>query len=105
MPIQLAIWERRDNGRRETIGNIAFELCRLRCRGEGITSSRFYWSGSDEIVFLVEGEAVALDIPDQKILADYAWLGFMLADLARQTLNKCLIDPRAGLETYRIAGR
>ncbi|MBI4764317.1 MAG: hypothetical protein HY787_06910 [Deltaproteobacteria bacterium] len=56
MPIQLTIWERRDKGRRETMENKAFELCRLRRKSGGITSARFYWSGSDEIVFLVEGE-------------------------------------------------
>ena len=105
MPIQLAIWERRDNGRRETMGNIAFELCRLRRKSMGISSARFFWSGPDEIVFLVEGETAALDTPDPKILTDYAWLGFILADQAREILNKRLIDPRAGLETYRTAGR
>ncbi|MBI4764328.1 MAG: hypothetical protein HY787_06965 [Deltaproteobacteria bacterium] len=105
MPIQLSIWERRDSGRRETMGNIALELCRLCRKSEGITSTRFYWSGSDEIVFLFEGEAAALDTPDQKILADYAWLGFVLADQASQILNKRLIDPKTGLQIYRIAGR
>ncbi len=105
MPIQLAIWERRDNGRRETMGNVAFELCRLRRKSMGISSARFFWSGPDEIVFLVEGETAALDAPDLKILADYAWLGFILADQARQTLNKRMIDPRTALETYRSAGR
>jgi hypothetical protein len=105
MPIQLSIWERRDGGRRETIGTTALELCRLRRKSEGIHSARFYWSGSDEIVFLVEGEAAALDNLDQKTLADYAWLGLILADHARPTLTKKLSEPRDALQTYRTAGR
>lgn len=59
MPIQLSVWERRDNGDRETMGNIALELCRITRRLKGITSSRFYWYGSESIVFLNEGEAAA----------------------------------------------
>ena len=105
MPIQLSVWERRDNGRRETMGNIALELCRLRRKSEGITSARFYWSGSEEIVFWVEGDAAAIDTLDQKTLADYAWLGFILADHARLTLTKRLSEPREALQTYRTAGR
>ena len=105
MPIQLSIWERRDSGRRETMGNTALELCRLRRKSEGITSARFYWSGSEEIVFLIEGDAAALDTPDQKTMADYAWLGFILADHARLTLTKRLSEPREALQMYRTAGR
>jgi hypothetical protein len=104
MTIQLNIFERRDIGRRETMGIEAFELCLLRRKSTGITSVRFFWSESDEIVFLVEGETAALDAPDQKLSADYAWIGFIPADQARHILNKRLIDPRAGLETYRMPG-
>lgn len=105
MAIQLSIWERRDSGNRETMGNTALELCRLSRKREGITSARFYWSGPEEIVFWVEGETTALDTPAQGNLADYARLGFLLSDHARMSLNKRLMDPRAGVENYRVAGR
>jgi hypothetical protein len=105
MPIQLNIWERRDGGDRVTMGNTALELCRIIRKRKGITSARFYWSGMDEIVFMAEGEAAALDTPAQDTLAELGRLGFILADNARITLNKRLIDPRAGVENYRTAGR
>lgn len=105
MAIQLSIWERRDGGNRETVGNMALELCRITRKREGINSARFYWAGPDEIVFVVEGEAAALETPAQADLANYARVGFALADNARMTLNKRLIDPRAGVENYRVAGR
>ena len=105
MPIQLMIWERRDSGDRETMGNTALELCRIMRRRDGITSARFYWSVSETIVFLTEGEAAALDTPGQAALADYARAGLALADNARQVLNLRLGEPRDALETYRAAGR
>jgi hypothetical protein len=105
MPIQLSILERRDGGSRETMGNTALELCRIIRKRKGINSARFYWSGPDEIVLWVEGEEAALGTPDQATLADFARLGFILADNAKQTLSKRLMDPRAGVENYRMAGR
>jgi hypothetical protein len=105
MPIQLNILERRDGGSRETMGNTALELCRLVRKNKGITSARFYWSGSEDIVFWVEGEASALDNPDPATLADYSRLLFTLADNARMTLTKRLADQKTSLQTYRNAGR
>jgi hypothetical protein len=108
MPIQLVIWERRDNGNREIMANSALELCRIIRKREGITSSRFYWSGSEAVVFLTEGEAVALNAPLaglEAVPADYTRLGFVLADNARQTLNMRLAEPRAADASYRAAGR
>ena len=105
MPIQLSVWERRDNGDRETMGNTAVELCRIVRKRDGITSSRFYWSGSENIVVLTEGETAALDAPQQGAPADYLRLAFVLADNARLTLSMRLGEPRQALETYRQAGR
>jgi hypothetical protein len=105
MSIQIQIWERRDGGSRETMGNTALELCRIIRKTKGINSARFYWSGSEEIVFLVEGEDPALGNPEQMTLADFARLGFILADNARVTLNKRLMDPKTGFQNYRMAGR
>jgi hypothetical protein len=48
MAIQLYIWERRDSGSRETMGNTALELCRIIRKRKGINSARFYWAGSEE---------------------------------------------------------
>lgn len=105
MPIQLMIWERRDNGDRETMGNTALELCRIMRRRDGITSSKFYWSLSETIVFLTEGEAAALDTSGQAAPADYYRAGLAFGDNARQVLNIQLAEPRDALETYRAAGR
>jgi hypothetical protein len=105
MPIQLTIYERRDNGSREVMGNTAVEACRIIRKLKGITSSRFYWTGTESIVFLTEGEAAALNTIAQVVGADYWRLGFTLADNARVTLNMRLADPRESLQTYRAAGR
>jgi hypothetical protein len=56
-------------------------------------------------VFLAEGEEAALGTSDLMTEADYARLGFILADHARLTVNKRLMDPRTGVQNYRIAGR
>jgi hypothetical protein len=105
MSIQIMIWERRDSGSRETMGNTALELCRIIRKRKGISSARFYWAGSEEIVFLSEGEESAFGTSDLMTEGDYARLGFILADNARLTLNKRLMDPRTGAQNYRIAGR
>jgi hypothetical protein len=105
MAIQLSIWERRDNGSRETMGNTALELCRIIRKRKGINSARFYWAGSEEIVFLAEGEESAIGTSELMTEADYARLGFILADNARLTANKRLMDPRTGVQNYRTAGR
>jgi len=105
MPIQMGAWERRDNADRRAMGNTALELCRILRKRDGITSSRFYWYGTETIVVLTEGEAAALDTPSQGAPADYARVGFALADMARNILNWRLADPRTGEETYRQAGR
>jgi hypothetical protein len=107
MPIQLSVWERRDNGNREALGNAALEACRIVRKVKGITSCRFYWSGSEYIVVLTEGETAALNgtgySADQ--LAKYNKLGLIVADNAKQTLNLRLTEPRDALASYRSAGR
>ena len=105
MPIQLMIWERRDNGDRETMGDTALEVCRIIRSRDGITSARFYWSGSETTVFLFEGEAAALDTPGQAAPAEYGRAGLVYADNARLIRNIRLTEPRVALETYRAAGR
>lgn len=87
------------------MGNTALETCRIARKGKGITSSRFYWSGTETVVFLFEGGAAALDAPFTAAPADSAGLAFTLADNARVTLNIRLTDPRESLQTYRAAGR
>jgi hypothetical protein len=105
MSIQLTVYERRDNGDREVMGNTALELCRIMRRLKGITSARFYWYGTESVVFLAEGETAALNTVGQAAPADYFRLGFVLADNARVTLNMRLVDPRESIQTYRAAGR
>jgi hypothetical protein len=107
MPIQLQVWERRDNGNREGMGNASIELCRIVRKVKGITSCRFYWSGTEIIVSLTEGETAALNdfglSGDQ--LAKFNQLLFTLADNAKWTLNLRLVEPRDAVASYRSAGR
>jgi dsDNA-binding SOS-regulon protein len=107
MPIQLGVWERRDNGNREALGNAAFEMCRIYRKVKGITSCRYYWSGTERIVFLSEGETAALNNPaypaDQ--LAKVSQLSFTIADNAKATLSLRLAEPRDAVVSYRAAGR
>ena len=101
MPIQLMIYERRDNGSREAMGNSALEMCRAARKREGITSARYYWTG-DSIAFLYEGEADALNYPyaeDQ--IEKYGRAAFVLMDNARVTLNSRLVDARDALQMQR----
>ena len=105
MPLQLNIFERRDSGDRETMGNLALAITRITKARDGIRSCRFFWHGVDNIVFLTEGEAEALNNPAAAAPADMARLVFDMADNARQTLNWRLSEPRASEEAYRAAGR
>jgi len=63
MPMQLQIWERRQNGDRELMANAALFMCRAVRETKGIASSRFYWSGTERIVFLTNGDDAALSTP------------------------------------------
>ncbi len=103
MPIQLTIYERRDNGTREAMGKTALELCRIYRKREGITSARYYWTG-DGVAFLTEGEATALDTLNAAAPQDASRAAFVLMDNARPTLSLRLIDARDALQ-MRDAGR
>ncbi len=107
MPIQLQVWERRDSADRNALGNTALDLCRISRAVDGIRSSRFYWNGADNVVFLTDGETAALDTlgDPAKVTADQARALFALADLANATLSMRLGEPRAGAEAYSRAGR
>lgn len=105
MPIQLNVFERRDNADREALADAAMAMCRASRAREGITSSRFYWHRSETIVFLTEGEAAALDTMEQGAPEDFYRAGFALFDLAREIINWRLLDPRVGEKSYRAAGR
>lgn len=102
MPIQLTICERRDNADRAEMGNTAFALCKAMRARDGISSSRYFWHNADTIVFWSEGTSEALDAQDG---AEFMQAAFALADLARVTSNLKLMDPQAGVENYRMAGR
>ena len=107
MPIQFQVWERRDSADRNGLGNAALDLCRTSRAVEGIRSSRFYWNGTDAVVFLTDGETEALNnLGDgAKVTADRARALFTLSDLAKATLSMRLAEPRAGEEIFRRAGR
>lgn len=102
MPIQQVVMERRDNADREAFGNAAVAVCKASRGQDGISSARFFWYTADTIVFLVEGDTAALDAPGTP---ESAAAGFVMSDLARLVSNWRLLDPRAGVENYRRAGR
>ena len=102
MAIQQVIMERRDNADREALGNAAVAVCKASRVQDGISSARFFWYGADTIVFLIEGDGAALDGPGTP---ESAAAAFAMSDLARLVSNWRLIDPRAGVDTYRRAGR
>lgn len=103
MPIQLTIYERRDNGSREAIGNTALELCRIARKREGITSARYYWTG-DSVAFLYEGDANAINSPyTEAQMEEYGRAAFVLMDNARITLNLRLIEARNALQMQRTS--
>ena len=102
MPIELQIYERRDNTNLEDLGNAALNVCRAWRAREGIRSARFYWYAVDIVVFWIEGEAEGFNAPAD---ANSARAGFNFADLARRTMSMRLSEPRAGEEAYRLAGR
>ena len=102
MPIQLFSFERRDATDREDFGNAAYAACKAARAQEGIVSARFFWAGADTIVFLNEGSGDALDSQPS---ADSMKALFELSDMARLTMNQRLLDPRAGVDNYRKAGR
>jgi len=96
-------WERRDGADREALGKAAFDLCRATRQRDGIRSSRYFWTGPDQIAMLTEADTMA-DF-EQPAKPDQAMAIFALADLARETSVERWIDPRAGMEAYNVAGR
>jgi hypothetical protein len=96
-------WERRDGADREALGQAAFALCRATRQVDGVKSSRFFWTGPDQVVILSEANTMA-DF-DQASKPDQAEAIFALSDLARATATERWIDPRDGTEAYRVAGR
>jgi len=102
MPIQLTIFERRDNIERLNLGNAAFSLCKAIRAHDGIISSRYYWYGTDTVVIMTEGSAAALDSLDS---AEVITAAYNVTDLARMTTHWRLMDPQVGVENYQKAGR
>jgi hypothetical protein len=105
MPISISIYERRDNGDREVMGNSAVELCRIVRGRDGIRSAKFYWSGTERIVFITDGEAEALNNPYTAAPADALRVGFAIVDNAREVMTLRLAEPRDAQQSYRTAGR
>ena len=102
MPIELQIYERRDNTNLEDLGNAALNVCRAWRATEGIRSARFYWYAVNTVIFWIEGEAQGLNATAD---ANMARAVFDFADLARRTMAMRLSEPRVGEEAYHLAGR
>jgi len=101
MPIQLSIWERRDNGEREAMGNIALAVCRAIRKTKGITSSRYYWSGYEQIVFLTQGEAAALSNAGADNPVEVVKLSVDMLKHAKNTLSLRLTEPQTAVPAYQ----
>ena len=104
MPYRLIICERRDQADREAMAKTALAICRESRKTSGIQSAKFYWSGADNIVFLIEGDLGALNAGagDNPAMGK---LFYDMSDLTRMTMNIVLLDPRSGEQSYRSAGR
>ena len=107
MPFQLGIFERRDNGERVAMAQAALAACRAMRQTKGITSARYYWSGSEQIVILVQGEGPALANAASGNPAEFAKASLDLQDHTKTIMNIRLTEPQAEIvtESYRSAGR
>ena len=105
MSYRFFMFERRDNAKHEDLANAALALCRGARQTNGINSAKFYWSGFDNIVFLIEGDNQALNTPFAGNPEANAKAGFAFMDLAKQTMDIRLGDPKAGADAFRMAGR
>ena len=79
------------------MGNTSVELCRIVRASDGIKSAQFYWSGTEMVVYITEGEAAALNAPGATAQADYGRAGFIIADNARNVMTLRLAEPRDAL--------
>jgi hypothetical protein len=107
MPIELQIWERRDSGNREIMGNLAVQLTRIVRARDGISSCKFYWgigTHIENLVAITEGELEALNNPAATAPSDYLKAALTLCDHARCTLSMRFQDPRAAVEGLRQLG-
>lgn len=110
MPMQLQIWERRQNGDRELMANAALFFCRAARQTKGIASARFYWSGTERLVVLSQGEDSALSAPfsgftgDRNQLMKYT---YDIQDHIKVAFSIRLTEPNAEgvVEGYKAAGR
>jgi hypothetical protein len=99
------MYERRDNGDRNDMAMAALGFCRALRKTDGINSAKYYWSGTDSIGILLEGEGPALSSPGAGIDPADVKFAFDLGDAARQTMDIQLSEAKAGEETAKAAGR
>lgn len=102
MTINIWHWERRDAADREDLGKAAFALTQAMRASEDVHSSRFYWVDADTIAVMTDATGAVSDAPPNP---DAAMAMFALSDLARQSRREQWMDPGAGEQTYRLAGR
>ena len=105
MPYRLFMFERRDNGDRNDMAMAALGWCRAIRKTAGINSAKFYWSGTESIGILLEGEGPALNSPNAGMDPADGKFGFDLGDNARMTNDIQLAEAKAGEETAKAAGR
>lgn len=105
MSYRFYMFERRDHAKHEDLANTALALCKGARQTKGITFAKFYWSGFDNIVFLIEGDNQALNAPFSGNPEANAKAGFDFMDLAKQTMDIRLADPKTSAEAFRMAGR
>ncbi len=99
------MYDRRDSGDREVLGNAAYALCKNAKKKEGITSAKFYWAG-DSIIILMEGEGQALNSPGNAVPQEQnAKPGMDMIDHSRLTTDIRLTEPKASEAAYRAGGR
>ena len=105
MSYRFYMFERRDHAKHEDLANAALALCKGARQTEGITSAKFFWSGFDDIAFLIEGDNNALNAPFSGDPEANARAGFAFMDLAKQKMDIRLTDPKISAEAFQMAGR
>lgn len=105
MPYRLYMWERRDNANRNDFALAALASCKVYRKTDGISSARYYWSGTERIGILLEGTPAALNTPTAGSDPSDAKLYFDLADLAKPVDDIQLSEAKAGEETAKAGGR
>lgn len=109
MPIAMFKAARYPSTDRVDLAKAAFTWCQSVRSVEG-ARARFFWDGPNDVGFLIEAESMsalmtATANADSGVPAELTTAMLALADLAAPERPTYWVDPKAGEEVYRQAGR